>query len=174
MRLTCTKGVGGKGIGVSMGNARRRGTAEIELMLVIPVLLVILFLAGGAMTWGRAWLANVYNAENNVYGQVVAGRGLEIAGDVAPFDGINALKPALPNRFAFADERQVVAIEGVKGLQPVQLEDKAIMLDPAWQISAWPQTEDRGIIQQWFAAYVEESHPADVVQALGLTAPGPP
>jgi hypothetical protein len=174
MRLICTEsGVRGKGLGVRRGSARR-GTAEIELMLVIPVLLVILFLAGAALKIGKAWMGNAYNAENDVYGQVVAGRGLTISAEVVPVEGINGVKPALPNRYAWADEQQVVVIEGVKGVPAIGLEDEAILLDPSWALTGWPQTGDAVEMEGWFRAYVEESHPSEVVEALGLREPGPP
>jgi hypothetical protein len=154
------------------GTTNRRGTAEIELMLVIPVLLVILFLAGGALVLGRARLSNVYNAENNAYTQVVSGQGFTQSDDPVPADGIYV--PPLPNRYVSAIELQQVQIKGVRPPIDSQLTDRAILLDAAWHFSCWPQREDRPALREWFAAYVGESHPAEIVDALGLAPPGPP
>ena len=179
MKLICTERVSGQWSVVSGqwagGRAQgRRGTAEIELLLVIPLLLTILFLGGGALSLGKARMANAYNAENDVYGQVVAGRGYSPTNNPAPTDGINAVKPALPNRYDLADEFKNVIINGQEMPSTIKLNDRAIMLDPAWHYSAWPQSGDRQWIQAWFEAYVAESHPGDVVGALGLQPPGPP
>ncbi len=172
MKLICTEqGVRGKGLGVRGGIMCRRGTAEIELMLVIPVLLVILFLAGGSLVLGRGRLANAYNAENDVYAQVVSGRGFTASADPVPAEGFFA--PLLPSRYAMASELRSVQITGVRPPINTTLNDRAILLDAAWHYSAWPQSGDRIALQAWFGAYVEESHPAVVVEALGLQPPGP-
>ena len=152
-----------------------RGTAEIELLLVIPILLAILFLAGGSLKLGAARLANVYNAENDAYAQVVSGRGFFPSSDPAPFEGFDA--PLLPNRFALADENLAVPLtqqQTANGNATIHFNDRAIFLDPSWHYSSWPQTGDRPAIQAWFDAYVAESHPPDLVQSLGLQPPTPP
>jgi len=163
MRLICTE---------REKRDSRLGTAELELLLVIPVLLLILFLAGGMLTLGTARMSNVYNAENNAYGQVVAGRGFYISGDPAPVSDPDG--PGLPNRFVLADEKKTVLLTHQTNPHFVNLEDRAIFLDPAWHYSSWPQTGDRAAIQGWFEGYVGESHSADVVTALGLKPAGPP
>lgn len=156
------------------GGRHPRGTAEIELLLVIPLLLTILFMIGGTLTLGKARLANAYNAENDVYAQVVAGRGYSPTNTPVPPDGINAVKPALPNRYDLADEFKNVIINGQEMPSTIKLNDRAIMLDPAWHYSSWPQGGDRQWIQAWFEAYVAESHSGEVVGALGLQPAGPP
>jgi hypothetical protein len=150
----------------------RRGTAEIELMLVIPVLLVILFLVGGSLLLGRGRMSNAYNAENDAYTQVVAGRGFAESSDPVPPEGY--FMPVLPNRYVTADELQNIQIRGIRPPINKQLSDRGILLDPAWHYSAWPQGGDGPMIQAWFAAYVGESHPAEIVQALGLRPATPP
>jgi hypothetical protein len=67
-----------------------------------------------------------------------------------------------------------VQIKGVRPPIDSTLFDRAIMLDAAWHYSAWPQTGDRGALQEWFTLYVGESHTAEIVQSLELAAPGPP
>jgi hypothetical protein len=141
-------------------------------MLVIPILLVILFLVGGGLVLGRGWMSNAYNAENNVYTEVVSGRNYLASNDPEPAPGF--FMPLLPNRYATANEMQSIQISGIRPPINTALYDRAILLDAAWHYSAWPQTGDRAALQEWFGAYVGESHPTDVVEALGLAAPGPP
>jgi hypothetical protein len=141
-------------------------------MLVIPVLLVILFLVGGSLVLWRARMSNAYNAENNAYAQVVSGRGFTVSTDPVPAVGF--FVPLLPNRYVTANEMQSVQIKGVRPPIDTTLFDRAILLDAAWHFSAWPQSGDRAALQEWFTTYVGQSHPADVVEALELAAPGPP
>jgi hypothetical protein len=164
----------------------RRGAAELELLLVIPVLLVILFLASGLLAIGTARMRNAYNAENDVYGQVVAGRGVRMSSTMPP-DGLNAIWPELPfypslpnlpNHYAEADESAVVVIKNVKGVAPVTLKDTAYLLDPAWQYSAWTQN-DQDAIQEWFKEYVDGAYQdaaqlQDTRAALELSPECPP
>ena len=56
-----------------------RGTAEIELLLVIPILLSILLLSAAALKLGTARLTNVFGAENNAYQQVTTGQNVQVA-----------------------------------------------------------------------------------------------
>ena len=156
------------------GGRHPRGTAEIELLLVIPLLLTILFMIGGTLTLGKARLANAYNAENDAYTQVAAGTNFSPANDPVPPDGIYALRPGLPNRYVLANKFKVVTINGQNMPAPLSVNSRAILLDPAGQYSTWPQDGDRTAIQEWFDAYVAESHPAVVVNALGLQPAGPP
>ncbi len=150
----------------------RRGTAELETALVIPILLGILFLIGYLSTRGQAELAGVYNAENNAYGQVVAGKGTTPAPSPVPITGINT--PVLPTRFDYSEPVTTVTSTTFGQVISNRIDQKAVFLDPAWQYSAWPNTGDQGQIQAWFEAYVAESHPPQLSQSLGLSPPGPP
>jgi hypothetical protein len=63
--------------------------------------------------------------------------------------------------------------------QTIRYEDKAIMLDPSWHLTGVPQTDNGGMIQDWFTEYVNEAYgagvnPQDMRTELGLTDPGPP
>jgi hypothetical protein len=156
---------------------RRLGTAEIELLLVIPVLLAFLLLAGGALALGTGRLANVFHAENNAYTQIETGQGLT-AGAVAPIEGIATFRPvpALPNRFAYAEPTQTVQLNlGEKSTQLAHtFDDRAVFLDPTWHLDNQPALGDPGALQAWFTDYVAESHSADLVNSLGLQPAGPP
>ncbi len=158
----------------SPARARRRGTAEIELLLVIPLLLAILFITAWELALGQARMSNTYNAQNDAYTQVVAGVGFVLVNDPAPPDGINAVKPALPNRYVLAESLKNVTINGRDHPTLIRTHDRALLLDPAWHYSSWPQTGDWPVLQGWFDAYVWESHAPEVVDALGLKPPGPP
>jgi hypothetical protein len=156
------------------------------LLLVIPVLLVILFLVSGAFSIGKARIWNAYNAENDVYGQVVAGRDFSAATDARPPVGIGVVKPELPNWYAEANTSTVATIQGTKGMPGVEMDgktiryaDKAIMLDPSWHMPGVPQTDTGGMMQDWFKEYVYEAYgtgvnPQEMRTALGMADPGPP
>jgi hypothetical protein len=154
---------------------RRRGNAEIELLLVIPVLIAILLLTQLAWRLGAARLSNTFAAGNGVYTQVLTGRDVQVSSDPVPPDGIAAVRPGLPNRLD--EERPGTVVDLAAGnikLPPVTLPDRAVMLDPTWHLAAWPQPADQADVRAWFEAYVAEDHSADVVTALGLQPSWPP
>ena len=167
MKSICTRSI----------QAQRRGTAGIELLLVIPVLLTFLLLAGGALALGTGRLANIFHAENSAYTQIETGRGLTL-GNISPIDGMAALRPvpALPNRFAYAEPTQTVRLN--LGETTTRLahtfDDRAVFLDPSWHLDGAPQPGDSAALQAWFSEYVAESHPSDLVYSLGLRSSGPP
>jgi hypothetical protein len=150
----------------------RRGTAELETALVIPILLGILFLVAYLLTRGRSELTNAYNSENNVYGQVVAGKGTTAANDPTPAIGVNM--PLLPTRLDYSAPTAIVTSTAFGQVVSNRTDAKAVFLDSAWAYSSWPNTSDQSQIQAWFEAYVGESHPANLVNSLGLRPPGPP
>ncbi len=154
----------------------RRGNAEIETLLVImmvllPMLLVTLY----AGKIGLHRLQNVFAAENGAYTQIETGAGLAATSDPVPVDAPN--QPALPTRFAVADQTQTLnpnrTMNGVT-LNPVNLEDQAFFLDPSWHWDPTPEAADQQTLGAWFDAYVAESHPAELDSALGIQPPGPP
>jgi hypothetical protein len=156
----------------------RPGTAEIELLLVIPVLLAILLLIGAGLNLGGARLANVVNAENNAYAQVTAGFNVTPASNPLPLDGLAAIRPdpLLPTRYDESQLTQTVPFPRALGALPsATFTDQALFLDPTWHFAAWPQPGiDRATVWAWFDNYVAEDHPADLVQALGLQPALPP
>jgi hypothetical protein len=151
----------------------RPGTAEIELLLVIPILLTILLLTGAGLRLGGARLANVFHAENEAYTQVTAGIAVSPSSDPLPIDGIIAIRPGLPNRFDESKITTSVALpQGIGALPAATFTDKAVFLDPAWYYPG--RGADRSALANWFDNYVAEDHPADIVESLGLQPPGPP
>ncbi len=162
-------------------NRIARGTAEIELLLVIPILLTLLLLAAAGLKLGAARLANAFNAENNAYQQVTLGGNVQVAVNPAPLDGIALAQgvtfppPPPPNHFDESLPTQTVAFpSGLVTLNSVSLSDQAVFLDPAWHYANWPQSDDHTVLQSWFVNDLAEDHPSDITDALGLQPAWPP
>jgi len=151
----------------------RRGTAEIETLLVILfVVLPILFVIVFAGNLGLTRLVSVFSAENNAYNQSVNGATIASV-DPAPVTASG--QPDLLTRFAYADQVQRVnQSQGGRSatLAPVTVEDKAWFLDSSWHFPA--SGDDQPAIQTWFTNYVDQSHSASLDYALGISPPGPP
>ena len=159
---------------------RRRGNAEIELLLVIPILLLILFVARAALQTGDGRLDNAFNAENSAYTQVESAGVAMVAPD-APPAGINAIHPdpALPNYFSYGNISTPVTTNLGNGATTATYRDQAVFLDPSWHFSQSPHPQDQPTLQDWFTNYADEMHPGDMqrdimVLGLGLQPPGPP
>jgi hypothetical protein len=157
----------------------RRGVAEVELLLVIPVLLTIVLLCAIAYPLGRARINNSFNAGNDAYAQAVAGRNITPATEPQPFAGIASVHPGtgLPTRFDEATPTQEVSMKaGFLKLQPLQIKDRAILLAPTWHIAPWPEagTNDSDQLVAWFSDYVKERQPDELRAALGLAEAFPP
>ncbi len=148
-----------------------RGNAEIEMILLIPIFLVIFTL--GTVIWklGTARMSNALNAENDAYRMAVGSNEYSVSSDQPPS---GPAMPNLPSRYVQATRTQTVIFDGNNRLVDLHPTDSAAFLDPAWDISAWPHSDDRNALATWFTAYVDESHPPEVVEALGLKPPGPP
>src|SRR4051812_13153044 len=120
----------------------RRGTAEIELLLVIPILLGFLFLVGGAMKLGAFRIENIFSAEEKAYRDATASQDpLYSPNGPAPIDGITSIKPGLPNRMPRADFAEGGSVDlylGSTQPPPVPLHDNAAFAAPAWSYSTWP------------------------------------
>ncbi len=151
-----------------------RGTAEIETLFVIPLLLSFIFLAGGLVVLGHARLSNAFNAESNAYAQNVIGQNTITAQDLTPIDGPAAVRPGLPNRFDEAYLSQDVTVPFGKASNVVPIADRAAFLDPAWHYSAFSHGDDQVAAENWFEDYVAEDHSPTVDAALGLQPAWPP
>jgi hypothetical protein len=168
MRSICIDAVAEVRLSRRAGSARpwRRGTAAIELLLVILlVFLPLLMLTWTAYIMGNARLANVAQAEDNAYRQVIAGR------DVSPsmlVPDITPATPSLPNRF---DEAAVtVSLRPPPPARTILHTDRALFLDPGWQYAGWPDSTmgDQAALQRWFVQYVREGQSADLAESLEL------
>src|SRR5690349_14017865 len=78
----------------------RRGTAEIELILSVAVLMTIMFLALGAMRLAAARLSTARTANVEAFRNATVESTPMYTGDpgLPPVDGIGAVRPGLPNR----------------------------------------------------------------------------
>lgn len=163
--------------GGSGGRHRRcRGTAEVELILVAPVLLTVLLLCAMAARLGEARQVNVRDAEQEAYRKVMRGEEVVVSSEIAP--AAIAARPGLPLRFAEA--RPTVSpklTEGWLKLKGVTVADKAVFLDPTWPMASWPYAGDSpeaNDMRQWYLSYIEEAHSWDVQYGLGLAEPWKP
>ncbi|HVT80847.1 MAG TPA: hypothetical protein VHM90_09330 [Phycisphaerae bacterium] len=143
-----------------------RGTAELETALVIPILLVLLILIAGTLKYGVARLDNIFGAENEAYRQTVAETAVTPA-PLQPTTGIEAIRPGLPTYFAYQKRSTLVDVQVAQNLTSTTIQDQAIFLSPSWHYG----NQD---VNDWFQAYVEESHPPELVQSLGLKPIVPP
>ena len=149
---------------------RRRGTAELELAMAIPVLIAIIFLAAAGLRLGLARLDLEFAVQQAaLFDATVAGAPQYAPNsDLTPPDGIEAIRPELPNRMHVA-ELTVTSdyTTGFLKLKPVTLKEKVAVLGATWAYSAYPDPDDRQVLQDWFTQYVDESH-ADIATPLGL------
>jgi hypothetical protein len=166
-------------------NCRSRGTAEIELLLVIPLLLTLLFITKGTLRLGEARMKNVFDAQQDAYSDAIARSSqprLYANGSLAPIpsiaDTLNK-SPDLPNRMHDRDSTVTVTPAAPIPLKPVALTDSAAFAGPAWAYTAWPVHDAGGAFNdatttnEWFSNYAEEKKSV-VEQPLGLAAPTPP
>jgi hypothetical protein len=166
-------------LGKDRWRSRTRGTAEVELILLVPVLLTILLLCAMASRLGHARLTNVREGERQAYEQVVRGDNISRSTTLQTVPGVVSVHGDLPTRF---DESlpatPVTFSEGWLKLGNITLQDKVAFLDPAWHYSAWPPAlSDQQNLQTWFEDYVEEPRGQDtylIKEGLGLADPWPP
>jgi len=149
----------------------RRGNADIELILVMWVFLLLMALGFRQLVIGRTQLEDTYAAENQAWGQTNSGINVTNSNELTPVDGPAAIRPGLPNRF---DESAPVVVADVSNihipplLPKLNIQEKAVFLDPTWHYAASPNRDDQDTLRSWFESYVSESHPDSLNQALGL------
>lgn len=158
-----------------------RGTAEIETMLVIPILLAILFLIGATYKLGSARMYNAGLAEEGAYRDATtANNPRYVVNSPAPLNGVNDVRPDLPLRMhKNLPERTVTLSTGGIAINPLTVRNEALFISPAWAYSAYPMTGDSGQQNDWFQTYVDEAHGSNtdagsVSFSLGLADSFPP
>jgi len=157
---------------------RRRGTAEVELILLVPVLMTILLLCAMASRLGRARVTNVRDGEQQAYGQVVRGTGVVSSMSLQTVPGVVSVYGDLPTRF---DEslpaKEVTLTQGWLNLNGITLHDKGAFLDPTWHFAQYPMNgdaawvDDSRRLKDWFEAYVDDGRGQDswlIKYGLGL------
>jgi hypothetical protein len=158
--------------------ARWRGTAEIELLLVIPLLLTMLFLAGANLTLGGARIRNVFNAETAAYRDATVEGNPALAGDGAlpVVDAFGSLPPGLPSRTHVSQPQATadLALAGNGGgTTRVKLTDRSAFVAPAWGYAGYPVEADGERTAGWFADYASQAR-GPLEDPLGLQPSSPP
>jgi hypothetical protein len=141
----------------------RRGTAEIELILSVVVLLTVMFLALGAMRIAAARLSTARTANVEAFRNATIDATPMYTGDggLPPVDGVGAVRPGLPNRTHVPRPKQDVSVAAGdrQTLPPVTVGGKAGTAGPPWTYSAYPVGgQDEADTEQWFLDDAAESH----------------
>jgi hypothetical protein len=145
-------------------NARiRRGTAEIELILSVVVLMTVMMLALGAMKLGLARMETARSAQYDAMRDGVIDPDPRFTGDprLQPIEGINAVRPGFPNRTHVPRPTQDVTVRDGNGgaLPTFTVGGRAGLASPTWTYWGYPVGgADRGASEQWIDDYVTESH----------------
>jgi len=149
----------------------RRGTAEIEMILICTILITLLMLAMGAMRIGVARLGTTASASFQAFNDATASGNPQFTGDAAvpPIDGVDTIRPGFPNRVsdptASANPAGGTGMAGVGYSANVGFQAAAI--SPTWNYSGFPVGSDQTFNSQWLTSYVDESH-ANLYVPLGL------
>ncbi|MCL2647139.1 MAG: hypothetical protein FWD61_09055 [Phycisphaerales bacterium] len=157
-----------------------RGTAEIELLLVIPILLALLFITGGLLSLGEARLQNAWDAQQKAYADAIHNAPPRYTtGTLQPPAGFTDVRPGLPNRLSQDDNSVTVTYAANVPLKPVTLTDTAAFASPAWAYSAFPVYDSGGsyndatTTHDWYADYAGEVR-TPLEDPLGLSPSNPP
>jgi hypothetical protein len=163
-----------------------RGTAEIELILIIPILLALLFLAKGSLGLGAARLQNGFQAEQTAYSDATtptAAPADSASGNLAPTVGFVSdlpnLPDTLPNRMHVSTGTVNYTPAAHVPLNPITMTEQAAFASPAWAYSAWPAGNSGGFqdstaTDNWFSDYAAQVRDNTAITALGLSPSSPP
>jgi hypothetical protein len=164
----------------------RRGVAEIELLLVIPVLLFLLFLIKGSYQYGTRRITNVFTAEEQAYRFATSSSSYSAGSDtgiLSPTPGFTSAVPQfadpLPNRMHVSDVDRDVTPTAAYPLHTLHLNNKAAFAGTPWAYSAWPTGDgggfnDGAITRQWFADYAAQVRDQTITDSLELSPSSPP
>jgi hypothetical protein len=149
----------------------RRGTAEIELLLSILVLISILLLVSAGARIGLARLNALQTVENQALGNAATGQIPLYIGDpaltevTAEWDD----RPGLPNRshVAHAQHQITILTGGGESIPPANISALAGAISPGWTMSAYPVGgSDESMTANWFDGFIADSHPELVAPLL--------
>ena len=165
----------GQGMKQRRSGHSRRGTAEIETLLVIPILLFLLMLVAAEAKLGTSRLSTVFSANEMAYRDATAARSPAYApnSELDPVAGIGVVKPGLPERMHVADASSAVAMNLFGDSKTVNLKSSAAYASPAWAFSAWPAEGDAQATENWFTDYANEVR-QNVQDPLELSNPWTP
>lgn len=157
----------------------RRGSAEIELLIVCIILLSLLLLVAGMLTIGGARTRVVQEAAYQAMHDATEAAAPQYDSD-NPIIGIADLRaPALPNRVHITTPSASAGGQtgGDGGTFRTTVHGRAAAISPTWAYSAYPiGGADQAILQDWFEQFVLESPGLDssTRNSLGLAAPWQP
>ena len=142
---------------------RRRGTASIELILSVVLLITIMMLGLGAMHLATARLDTSNNATFEAFSNATTGQTPQYTdnGDLTPIDGIGSVRPGMPNRTHVPRPTTQVSVYAGDNqtLPSTTIGAKAGLTSPAWTYGAYPVGgNDEQATQQWFLDDAAESH----------------
>ena len=151
------------------GAARNRGTADIEMLLAVMLMITLLFLLKGLGSLGMSRLEGTSLARYWAFHDATASNPplyspekISVAGqDTTPYPGYLTLRgrPYLPLRLHVPRLTQQVTVKAdvFDSLKPVTIHSDALLPSPAWTINAYPVGSDKTITQTWFEDYANES-----------------
>jgi len=141
---------------------RRAGTAEIELVLAVMVLVTLLMLTLGAMRIAVARLDTANEAQFEAFQDATAAATPRHAdgSDLEPLPGVGQFRPGLANRtHVVRPTTQVVVSAGNRESISAEVGGRAGLPSPAWTYWAFPVGgDDRATTAGWFEEHADESH----------------
>jgi len=153
---------------------RVRAAAEIELILLIPLFITILFVIATLLKLGPARLANVYNANEQALNDAVAVAEptLENASSPEPPPYPTNDTATLPNH-VHVSEPQTQVLPGKILSSAVTLSDHAVYISPALTYSRYPAPQDQEDLGNWFSTQAEQAK-GSIEVPLDLSSPAFP
>ena len=151
----------------------RRGTAEIELVLSVVVLISILMLIVGATKLAVARLDTARSAQSEAFLDATTAPTPAYADDsqLPPIDGIATVRPRTSKTeptFRDPPPKSRSNAGNHQTLPPFTIGGKAGPAGPPWSYPAYPVgAADLTATEQWFVDYITESH-APLINPLRL------
>jgi hypothetical protein len=157
---------------------RRRGTAEIELLLVTPLLIALLLLVLAAYKIGSANLGSIFWAQNVNYAGVVGNHQLDDlqALGVGSITQDDPPPGVLPDRYSYAvasKTRTMFETNTLVGPITYNIDHVFVLQTGTYHYANWPYPSDVGNLQQWFEEQLVQQDPT-LKQSLGLADPWAP
>lgn len=161
-------------------STRYRGSAEIELIIAITILITILMLVQGAMRFGAARLRQEQTVWFQAFQNVTVSTPPQYTDDPdRPLEeGFAEIRPGLPNRMHVPEGTETVPINSGSSSDPIapfKVDTKAALGGPAWNYPAYPVgDEDAAYTREWFTNYADEVYSSALKDPLGLKDPWTP
>ncbi len=140
---------------------RRRGTAEIELLLSAMVLISLLLVVRSAMKIALGRMGTTANSSFTAIHNATAGSTPQYIDDqdLQAIDGVGSVRPGLPSRMHVPRLTLPISVHSTNPpVHVVNIGSSAAVAGPPWIFSAYPVPNDQQATQQWFLNYVDDSH----------------